>query len=213
MRPRDDNPVLTEYARLAHQYDGRWSFYIEATVRETLKRLCPRSGDALLDVGCGTGALLQVLAAVFPSVKLYGVDPSVEMLDIARLKLGTSAALKQGYAEELPFPDEVFEIVVSTSMLHYLRRPDKALREIARVLKPAGQIVITDWCDDYLACSVCDWVLRWSNRAHFRTYGQDKCRRLLEDSEFQSIDIDRYKINWLWGLMTAKARKRLDWRP
>ncbi len=82
------------------------------------------------------------------------------------------------------------------------------VREHARVLKPGGEIVITDWCHDYLACRVYDLILRCFNRAHFRTHGRGECRRLLEDSKFQSIDIERYKINWLWGLVTAKAQKR-----
>ncbi len=90
----DEDPVLTEYARLAGQYDRRWSFYIDATTRETLKRLCPHPGHALLDVGCGTGMFLQALASAFPSVKLTGVDPSSAMLDIARAKLGPAAELK-----------------------------------------------------------------------------------------------------------------------
>ena len=50
MGREDEDPVLTEYARLAGQYDRRWSFYIDATPRETLKRFCPHPGDALLDV-------------------------------------------------------------------------------------------------------------------------------------------------------------------
>lgn len=207
MRSQHEDPVLTEYARLARQYDRRWSFYIKATIGETLKRLSPHPGDALLDVGCGTGMLLHALANMFPSVKLTGVDPSREMLDVGRARLGASAELKQGRAEHLPFPDQAFELVVSTSTFHYIRHPDVALREIARVLKPAGRIVITDWCDDYLACSICDWILRRFNHAHFRTYGRDEFQRLLEGSEFRSIEVDRYKINWLWGLMTAKAQK------
>jgi ubiquinone/menaquinone biosynthesis C-methylase UbiE len=129
------------------------------------------------------------------------------MLDIARAKLRPAAELKPGRAERLPFLDEAFDVVVSTSTFHYLRRPDEALHEIARVLKPGGKVVITDWCHDYLACHVYDLILRCFNRAHFRTHGRDECRRFLEDSKFQSIDIDRYKINWLWGLMTAKAQK------
>ncbi len=134
-----EDPVLTEYARLAGQYDRRWSFYLDATTRETLKRLCPRPGDELLDVGCGTGTFLQALASAFPRVKLTGVDPSSAMLDFARAKLGPAAELKPGRAERLPFLDEAFDVVVSTSTFHYLRRPDEALHEIARVLNRAAR--------------------------------------------------------------------------
>ena len=103
----------------------------------------------------------------------------------------------------LPFRDASFEIVVSSSAFHYFRRPLAALGEMARVLRPGGRVVITDWCDDYLACRLHDRFLRLLNRAHGRTYGREECRRLLEQSGFRSVAIDRYKINWVWGLRTA----------
>ncbi len=64
-----EDPVIKEYSRLAARYDRRWSFYIEATIRETLRRLDIGSTDSVLDVGCGTGALLQVLSLSFPDAK------------------------------------------------------------------------------------------------------------------------------------------------
>jgi len=98
-------------------------------------------------------------------------------------------------------------VVVSTSAFHYFRNPLAALREMVRVLAPSGRIVITDWCGDYVACQLCDLFLRLFNRAHFRTYGQKQCRRLLEQAGLVDIAIDRYKINWFWGLMTAVGRR------
>ncbi len=79
---------------------------------------------------------------------------------------------------------------------------------MARVLRPNGRLVVTDWCDDYVACRICDLWLRLFNRAHFRTYGEKQCRQLLEQAGFTAVRVDRYKINWLWGLMTAAAQKR-----
>ncbi len=201
------DPVLIEYAELAAQYDSRWSFYIEATVRETLSRLEIRATERLLDVGCGTGALLAALSLAAPSLEMTGVDPSPEMLGIAREKLGPSAHLAEGRAESLPFADEAFHVVVSTNALHYVRQPRQALSEMARVLKPGGRLVITDWCDDYLACRLCDLWLRLFGRAHYRMYGSKACRQMLEASKFETVGVERYKINWLWGLMTAMARK------
>ncbi|MEK0196207.1 hypothetical protein [Microcoleus anatoxicus] len=53
------DPIQTEYARLAEQYDRRWSFYVNATVEETLKRLEINPGERILDLGCGTGRGLK----------------------------------------------------------------------------------------------------------------------------------------------------------
>ena len=104
----------------------------------------------------------------------------------------------------------IFEItdqeVIPFLLLHYWRNPEACLREIARVLKPQGRLVITDWCDDYIACKICDLFLRMFNRAHLKTYGKDACERLLRDTGYGNVRVERYKINWLWGMMTAKAQ-------
>lgn len=204
----EKDPVLTEYGRHAPHYDRRWAFYVDATTQATLKRLGAHPGDRVLDVGCGTGALLKATAMAVPEAELVGVEPSPEMLRIAREKLGASVDLRQSRAENLPFPNEAFDIIVSTNVLHFLRRPLEVLHEMSRVLRPGGRVVITDWCDDYVMCKIFDLLLRLFNRAHFRTYGQRECHELLEHADFASIQIERYRINWLWGLMTAIGEKR-----
>lgn len=208
MTSSDTNTVLKEYGKLAADYDRRWSFYIQATLGETLRRFELRPGEHVLDVGCGTGVLLEALAASVPVAQLSGADPSPEMLEIAGKRLGGAVLLKQSHAESLPFPDQAFDLVVSTNAFHYFRKPLGALGEMARVLRPRGRIVITDWCDDYVACRLCDLFLRIFNRAHFRTYGEKECRHLLRQTGFTVLRFDRYKINWFWGLMTAVGEKR-----
>jgi SAM-dependent methyltransferase len=82
-----------------------------------------------------------------------------------------------------------------------------ALKEMLRVLRPGGSLVITDWCDDYFACRVCGGLLRVLSAAHFRTYREHECRELLQAAGVGQILTERNKINWLWGLMTATGRK------
>jgi len=208
VRLTDTRAVLKEYGNLAPRYDRRWAFYIEATLRETLIRLGLEPGESLLDVGCGTGVLLEALSASVPDAKLWGADPSPEMLEVARSRLGEAARLTQSQAEILSFSDRAFDVVVSTNAFHHFRNPRGALEEMARVLRPNGRLVITDWCDDYVACRLCDLWLRTFDRAHFRTYGRKQCHDLVEQAGFTAVRIDRYKINWLWGLMTAVGQKR-----
>jgi len=199
------HPVVEEYARLAADYESRWSFYIEATTRETLARLTLRPQDRLLDVGCGTGALLYRLAQCHPPAQLTGVDPVPEMLAIARRRLPSATEFREGWAERLPFKAGQFDVVVSCNMFHYVRKPIEALVEMDRVLGTGGRLVITDWCDDYLACRLCDLYLRLFSRSHFKAYGERECVRLLQQTGHAQVDVDRYKISWLWGLMTASA--------
>jgi ubiquinone/menaquinone biosynthesis C-methylase UbiE len=201
------DPVQDEYALLAPRYDRRWSFYVNATVQETLHRLDLSSHQRILDLGCGTGTLIQHLLHLAPEAEIVGLDPSAEMLSVARHKLPQSVELRVGSADHLPFPNESFDLVISTNAFHYFRSPAQAIQEAKRVLRPKGHLIITDWCDDYLTCRICDVFLRFFNRAHFRTYGVSECQRILQDEELANVSVEKYKIDWLWGMMTARAIK------
>lgn len=196
---------MKEYSRLAEVYDKKWSFYTEATTSETLTRFSLHPADRLLDVGCGTGLLLDRLSGIHPDKQLFGIDPVPAMLDVARRRLSPSIELHQAWAAHLPFEEEQFDVVISCSMFHYIHKPMEALREMKRVLRPNGLLVITDWCDDFFTCKICDLYLRLFNRAYFKAYSKRGCIRLLKEAGYSVKSIDRYKINWLWGLMTIKA--------
>jgi ubiquinone/menaquinone biosynthesis C-methylase UbiE len=201
------DPVLREYSAAAKDYDERWSFYIDATTRATMARLAIAPAASVLDVGCGTGELLVRLAAKYPNARLYGLDPVPEMLALARTKLSPKVELRVGWANELPWPAGTFDLVVSCNMFHYITHPIAAVREMERVLRPGGRIIITDWCDDYVACRVCSAYLRLMSKAHYKTYTQAECVALLRDAGHATASVERYKISWLWGLMTAVATK------
>jgi ubiquinone/menaquinone biosynthesis C-methylase UbiE len=197
------DPVVAEYARAAERYDEKWAFYVEATTRETLRRIPMTAAARVLDVGCGTGELLRRLRAKYPHARLTGLDPVTEMLAVAREKLSGQDDLKVGYADSLPWQAGSFDVLVSCNMFHYITHPVAALQEMARVIRPGGVLVLTDWCDDYVACRLCNLYLRLTNRAFYKTYRQAECLRILHEAGFSDVKFERYKISWLWGLMTA----------
>ena len=115
----------------------------------TLARLHP--GDQVLDVGCGTGALaMEVQRRVGSAGRVVGIDPGEEQIARARAKAARHhlpIAFQIGVIEQLAFPDQTFDVVLSTLMMHHLPASLKAqgLAEIVRVLKPGGRVVIADF--------------------------------------------------------------------
>jgi ubiquinone/menaquinone biosynthesis C-methylase UbiE len=95
-------------------------------------------GRRVLDVGCGTGRLAAALAERY-GCKVWGVDLSPEMLEVARRRLPPTARVKLAPAEELPFRDGWFERVTMTLVYHHLD-PPRALAEARRVLVSGGRL-------------------------------------------------------------------------
>lgn len=108
-------------------------------------------GETVLDVGCGTGTLSNLIAEqVGVEGKGYGIDLDREILARASKKCEahrTNINFRVGSATDIPFPNESMDRVFSSLMFHHLTLADKllALGEIQRVLKPNGQLHIVDW--------------------------------------------------------------------
>jgi ubiquinone/menaquinone biosynthesis C-methylase UbiE len=94
----------------------------------------------VLDVGCGTGTLAAWLADR-AAAGVWGVDPSPEMLAVAREKVPAGVGLKEGRAEDLPFKDGWFERATAMLVVHHLDRP-RAFAEIRRVLDDEGRLAV-----------------------------------------------------------------------
>lgn len=101
------------------------------------------AGARLLDVGCGDGAL--VYAAAARGAEATGLDPDPAMLAAARSRAtnaGLAATFLEGRAERLPFPDASFDVVASITVLCFVSDAAGAVREMARVLRPGGRLVL-----------------------------------------------------------------------
>jgi ubiquinone/menaquinone biosynthesis C-methylase UbiE len=109
------------------------------------------AGEAVLDVGCGTGTLaIAAKHRVGDNGTVCGLDASPEMLARAQKKAkkdGVEVAFQNGVVESMPFADGQFDLVLSTVMLHHL--PSKArlecAREMRRVVKPSGRVLVVDF--------------------------------------------------------------------
>ena len=100
----------------------------------------------VLDVGCGTGALLNLLGEHFPDAHLTGVDASEGMVGSARTPTVSSDRIRFHHAgaERLPFGDSTFDLVVSTVSFHHWADQRQGIAEVARVLSPGGTFLLAD---------------------------------------------------------------------
>lgn len=120
----------------------------EREVEGALLRLLPETGvEELLDIGTGTGRMLEVLG---PRVqRAVGIDQSREMLAIARTKLEEAGLrnchVRQADMYQLPFPSGSFDAAVVHQVLHFAEAPAELLAEAARVLRPGGRLLVVDF--------------------------------------------------------------------
>lgn len=198
--------VRGEYAKLAADYDQRWSRYTDATLSETLASLELEGTERILDVPIGTGPLAKRLLAKWPDLNIAGVDVSLEMLEQAAQKPELSSVqMKEACASELPFEDDAFDCVFCVNSFHFFAAPEASLREMRRVLRDGGRLVLVDWCDDYLICKLCSLWLRMVDPAFHRTYTLEHCQRMLRECGFETVTARRFRVNWLWGMMRIEA--------
>ena len=120
----------------------------ERDVEAALLRLLPGEVGSLLDVGTGTGSMIELFA---PRVRhAVGIDTSREMLAVARANLERAGLLarcqvRQGDMYQIPYEDASFDAVVLHQVLHYAEDPAAAVAEAARVLRPGGRLLLVDF--------------------------------------------------------------------
>jgi SAM-dependent methyltransferase len=106
-------------------------------------------GEAVLDIGCGAGVDTFVAAVmVGPEGRVIGIDLISEMLNRARTNLEKTSfknvTFQEGSAEELPFPNSIFDVVISNGVFNLITDKAKALKEVFRVMKSSGRFLLAD---------------------------------------------------------------------
>jgi SAM-dependent methyltransferase len=122
-------------------YVGRWSRLV---AREFLPWLGVPPGKEWLDVGCGTGALSQSIFAAAGPARVHGVDPSAGFVEYARAHT-PGATFEVGDAQQLPVEDRSADAAVAGLVLNFVPKPDVAVREMRRAVRPGGVVAAYVW--------------------------------------------------------------------
>ena len=147
--PKPTKPDVERFDRWAATYDQsvmqRLYFGpVHSKMLDLLVRERPKvPPSCILDVGCGTGRLLRAASVRWPEAQLLGIDPADQMISEAA-RLNPKASFRLAFAEALPFPDRIADIVLSSLSFHHWADQPKGLHEIARVLHPGGYSCLAD---------------------------------------------------------------------
>jgi ubiquinone/menaquinone biosynthesis C-methylase UbiE len=147
----------TEHGLVIHSaadYDRRLTAFSRGRERAFRAELIDlariAAGDAVLDVGCGTGTLaVAARRRVGPAGTVYGIDPSPEMIARAKRKAhgaGLDIVFEHAIAQSLPLPDDTFDVALAVLTLHQIPADElpRCLEEVRRVLRPGGRLFVAD---------------------------------------------------------------------
>ncbi len=164
------------FNRHAATYDhDRAGQHSQALFPAVLEKLSALSCNTILDLGCGTGALLEKMLAQNPALCATGLDLAENMLIKAKDRLLGRAELVLGDAESMPFADGSFDAVCCTNSFHHYPAPEAALSEIHRVMMPGGTFIL----GDSLTHGITDTAVKHGHAGDVHMYSEPEIRKLL----------------------------------
>jgi SAM-dependent methyltransferase/DNA-binding transcriptional ArsR family regulator len=186
VRRARDAQAVRYFAAQAPNWDKIRALHVpEERVETVLREIIGAAPiQALLDLGTGTGRMLELLAPL--AERAVGIDQSPAMLAVARARLERAGLrhvqLRQGDIYAVPVERNGFDLVVLHQVLHYLDDPGRALREAARLLRPGGRLLLVDFAPHN------EEALRESHAHRRLGFGHDEIASYLDDAALDLTD-------------------------
>jgi len=140
--------TIREFTKAAKVYDSGHAGIYEMCKDDyppILEELEKIKFKDLLDVGCGTGPMIELLTEEYPDRHYVGMDLTPKMIEVANAKKLKNAEFITGDSEDMPFEDESFDVLICANSFHHYPDPQKFFREVKRVLRPGGFLVLRDY--------------------------------------------------------------------
>jgi ubiquinone/menaquinone biosynthesis C-methylase UbiE len=197
------NKLYREYQLQAEKYDKRWAKYLNHTHNRAIQFMSPSEHDLILDNSGGTGKFCEHLLEI-PDTRVILTDFSEEMLNIAQNRfqaLNNRFEAIHSDAYKLPFDSGIFDKVYNLNSFHFYDYPDAVLKEMFRVCKPGGQVLIQDWSSDTLIFRVFVQFLRLNRKPVGTIYSQNELEKLVFNHT-QNIELS---TRWTWKYWSFTA--------
>ena len=203
---KNDRKMLSniEFSKDAADYDQSPRY---SSLRESYPKIVAEALSQpfkkVLDIGCGTGALLMMIHEGKKGAKLSGVDLSEEMVKVAQAKLGNAADLAVSDSENLPFKNGSFDLVLCTFSFHHHPNPTATFKEMNRVLSPEGRIIIADPLGPVPLMLLMNMLIPFMRDGTVHYYSK---REMFALADSVGRTVSKWaKLNWHSYLMVAKA--------
>jgi ubiquinone/menaquinone biosynthesis C-methylase UbiE len=184
---------IAQFNAWSKDYDQKRFLPFYFSNKAVLNSLNPRLGSSILDVGCGTGILLHKLLQLGKDLNLYGMDIAPEMVRVARAKFGELVEIREGSANSLPYDDNSLDYVTCATSFHHYPDPDNSLREMFRVLKSGGKLIILDpFTNGLLRKTICAILDIIFNEKGTNLFTKEKMCQMFQRTGFNQIEQKTY---------------------
>ena len=178
-----------KWAETAHSKGWKYDYLRNAQLN-VISMLNITENMNFLDIGCGTGwAIGQAARLIDFKGSFYGIDLSQKMIQKAKENFTEYPDLHfiKANSESIPLPDNFFDIVICTNSFHHYLHPEKAMREIYRLLKPGGKIYILDPAADTWIIKVVDKIIKLFEPGHVKIYSSEEFKNLMSEAGLKYI--------------------------
>jgi ubiquinone/menaquinone biosynthesis C-methylase UbiE len=186
----------TRFDSMADRYEdslaGKHAAKLYQAVVNAVEELNPSS---LLDLGCGKGNLLTLLKS--RERRLAGADLSLEMIKLARARLGDGVDLKLADSETLPWGSGSFDTITCTDSFHHYPCPEKVLQEVHRILGPGGHLVIADpWAPATFRWMV-NLSFKFTRSGDVKLYSMKEWEKMMDATDFRVVHLEHQRTSVL----------------